>query len=299
MKTLVSACIIGFLFSTTSIFASELTEDYFDIASEYATYGKYSDAMVYVDKILQLEPNNSDAKELKNTLIRVTNSNAKSYLTSFDKNYQQAENYKNQGNKSKQISQLASATSDYWSMFTLANIYKNNSDFKNAVTYYQKASTIKPEFAQSYLGLAQSYYGLGDFKNAVNYIDKYLSYNQKSDIALALRALANMEMNYLVEAQDDIKKALDIEENISYLLIDAKIAYYRGNYDDAREKLNLLLRNVQTSEVYKYIGLCDYAQNDLPSALLNIDKAIILSDDDKDLNLKYNEIKSKLDKQQQ
>ena len=299
MKKLVSACIIGFLFSTTSIFASELTEDYFDIASEYSTYGKYSDAMVYVDKILQLEPNNSDAKELKNTLIRVTNSNAKSYLTSFDKNYQQAENYKNQGNKSKQISQLASATSDYWSMFTLANIYKNNSDFKNAVTYYQKASTIKPEFAQSYLGLAQSYYGLGDFKNAVNYIDKYLSYNQKSDIALALRALANMEMNYLIEAQDDIKKALDIEENISYLLIDAKIAYYRGNYDDAREKLNLLSRNVQTSEVYKYIGLCDYAQNDLPSALLNIDKAIILSDDDNDLNLKYNEIKSELDKQQQ
>ena len=299
MKKLVSACIIGFLFSTTSIFASELTEDYFDIASEYATYGKYSDAMGYVDKILQVEPNNSDAKELKNTLIRVTNSNAKSYLTSFDKNYQQAENYKNQGNKSKQISQLASATSDYWSMFTLANIYKNNSDFKNAVTYYQKAISLKPAFAQSYLGLAQSYYGLGDFKNAVNYIDKYLSYNQKSDIALALRALANMEMNYLVEAQDDIKKALDIEENISYLLIDAKIAYYRGNYDDAREKLNLLSRNVQTSEVYKYIGLCDYAQNDLPSALLNIDKAIILSDDDKDLNLKYNEIKSELDKQQQ
>lgn len=299
MKKLILTCLIYFAFSSISVFASELTEDYFDIASEYATYGKYSDATVYVDKILQLEPNNPDAKELKNALVRVMNPNAKSYLTSFDKNFQQAENYKKQGNKSKQISQLASATSDYWSMFAFANIYRNNSDFKNAITYYQKAITLKPAFAQSYLGLAQSYYGLGDFKNAVNYIDKYLSYNQKSDIALALRALANMEMNYLVEAQDDIKKALDIEENISYLLIDAKIAYYRGNYDDAREKLNLLSRNVQTSEVYKYIGLCDYAQNDLPSALLNIDKAIILSDDDKDLNLKYNEIKSELDKQQQ
>lgn len=299
MKKLILTCLIYFAFSSISVFASELTEDYFDIASEYATYGKYSDATVYVDKILQLEPNNPDAKELKNALVRVMNPNAKSYLTSFDKNYQQAENYKNQGNKSKQISQLASATSDYWSMFTLANIYKNNSDFKNAITYYQKAITLKPAFAQSYLGLAQSYYGLDDFKNAVNYVDKYLSYNPKSDIAYALRAQADMEMNYLVEAQDDIKKALDIEENISYLLIDAKIAYYRGNYDDAREKLNLLSRNVQTSEVYKYIGLCDYAQNDLPSALLNIDKAIILSDDDKDLNLKYNEIKSELDKQQQ
>ena len=299
MKKLILTCLICFAFSSISVLASELTEDYFDIASEYATYGKYSDATVYVDKLLQLEPNNLDAKELKNTLVRVTNANAKSYLTSFDKNYQQAENYKKQGNKTKQISQLASATSDYWSMFALANIYRDNSDFKNAIAYYQKAIALKPAFAQSYLGLAQSYYDLGDFKNAVNYADKYLSYNQKSDIAYALRAQANMEMNYLIEAQDDIKKALDIEENISYLLIDAKIAYYRGNYDDARDKLNLLSRNVQTSEVYKYIGLCDYAQNDLSNALLNIDKAIILSDDDKDLNLKYNEIKSELDKQQQ
>lgn len=299
MKKLILTCLICFAFSSISVLASELTEDYFDIASEYATYGKYSDATVYVDKLLQLEPNNLDAKELKNTLVRVTNANAKSYLTSFDKNYQQAENYKKQGNKTKQISQLASATSDYWSMFALANIYRDNSDFKNAIEYYQKAIALKPAFAQSYLGLAQSYYDLGDFKNAVNYADKYLSYNQKSDIAYALRAQANMEMNYLIEAQDDIKKALDIEENISYLLIDAKIAYYRGNYDDARDKLNLLSRNVQTSEVYKYIGLCDYAQNDLSNALLNIDKAIILSDDDKDLNLKYNEIKSELDKQQQ
>ncbi len=299
MKKLILTCLICFAFSSISVLASELTEDYFDIASEYATYGKYSDATVYVDKLLQLEPNNLDAKELKNTLVRVTNANAKSYLTSFDKNYQQAENYKKQGNKTKQISQLASATSDYWSMFALANIYRDNSDFKNAIAYYQKAIALKPAFAQSYLGLAQSYYDLGDFKNAINYADKYLSYNQKSDIAYALRAQANMEMNYLIEAQDDIKKALDIEENISYLLIDAKIAYYRGNYDDARDKLNLLSRNVQTSEVYKYIGLCDYAQNDLSNALLNIDKAIILSDDDKDLNLKYNEIKSELDKQQQ
>ena len=88
MKKLILTCLIYFAFSSISVFASELTEDYFDIASEYATYGKYSDATVYVDKILQLEPNNPDAKELKNTLIRVTNSNAKSYLTSFDKNYQ-------------------------------------------------------------------------------------------------------------------------------------------------------------------------------------------------------------------
>ena len=47
------------------------------------------------------------------------------------------------------------------------------------------------------------------------------------------------------------------------------------------------------------LGLCDYDQNNLTSALLNIDKAIILSDDDKELNSTYNDIKATLDKQQQ
>ena len=104
-----------------------------------------------------------------------------------------------------------------------------------------------------------------------------------------------MNLNYLIEAQDDIKKALAIDENISYLLIEAKILYYKGNYDLAREKFNLLSRNVQTSEVYKYLGLCDYAESDYPNAMLNLDKAIILSDEDKSLISTYNDIKKKLE----
>lgn len=79
--------------------------------------------------------------------------------------------------------------------------------------------------------------------------------------------------------------------------MEAKILYHKGSYNDARDKFNLLSRNVQTSEVYKYLGLCDYALNNYASALLNLDKAIILSDDDKTLNSTYNEIKTKLDNQ--
>ena len=45
------------------------------------------------------------------------------------------------------------------------------------------------------------------------------------------------------------------------------------------------------------MGLCDIAKQDYMSALMNIDKAIILSDDDKTLNSTYNDIKSILDKQ--
>ena len=296
MKRFIFLCLI---FPCLAVCANEVTEDYFDIASDYATYGKYSDAMIYVDKILQIEPNNADAKDLKNTLIRVTNPNAKSYLTYNDKTIQQAQQYKKQGERNKQISTLASATNDFWSIFLLAQYYRDNGDYNNAISYFQKATNLKPDYSQNYLGLAQCYSEMGDYKNAVNNLNKYIGYNQNSDIAYALRANANLNLNSLSEAEDDIKRALEIEENISYLLIEAKILYYKGNYDDAREKLNLLSRNIQTSEVYKYLGLCDYAQNNLTSALLNIDKAIILSDDDKELNSTYNDIKATLDKQQQ
>ena len=43
------------------------------------------------------------------------------------------------------------------------------------------------------------------------------------------------------------------------------------------------------------MGLCDYAQNDYKNAFLNFDKAIILSDDDKELNSTYNNLKKMLD----
>ena len=103
MKKFVLLCLI---FPCLCACASELTEDYFDISADYATYGKYSDAMIYVDKILQIEPNNSDAKDLKNTLIRVTNGNAKSYLTYNDKTIHNAQQFKMLGDKSGQISKI-------------------------------------------------------------------------------------------------------------------------------------------------------------------------------------------------
>lgn len=275
--------------------ANELTEDYLDIATNYCTYGKYEDAIVYIDKILQIEPNNIEAKELKNTLLRIQNPEIQSYLTSTNQNLSKAVSFKKSGDRKKQLDTLSSMPNDFWANYFLAEYYRNN-DLEKSIFYYQKAIELKSNYSHSYLGLGKAYLDNRQFQNAVDALNKYLSYNKNSDIAYALRAECYMNMNYLSEAYDDIKKALKIEENISYLLIEAKILYYKGNYDDAREKLNLLSRNVQTSEVYKLIGLCDYAQKDYKSALLNLDKAIILSDDDKTLNSTYNNIKQMLDK---
>ena len=273
--------------------ANEMTEDYMDIATNYCTYGKYKDAISYIEKILLIEPDNAEAKELKNTLLRITNPNIKSYLASTNQNINQAIAKKMSGDKNGQLAALE-GTNDFWSNYFLAEYYRDNNNPLNAINYYQKAIELKPNYSQSYLGLGKAYLDSKDYLKAIDTFNKYLSYNKNSDIAYALKSEANLNMNYIIEAEEDITKALNIEENISYLLIKAKILYYKGDYDNARELLQLLSRNVQTAEVYKFIGMCDYAQNDYKNALLNFNKAIILSDDDNQLNSTYNNLKNML-----
>lgn len=289
------ALLLFLMFLCIPVSANELTEDYLDIATNYCTYGKYEDAIVYINKILQIEPNNTEAKELKNTLLRIQNPEIQSYLTSVNQTLSKAFSFKKSGDRKKQLDTLSSMPNDFWANYFLAEYYREN-DLDKSIFYYQKAIELKPNYSQSYLGLGKAYLDNKQFQNAADALNKYLTYNKNSDIAYALRADCYMNMNYLSDAYEDIKKALKIEENISYLLIEAKILYYKGDYDDAREKLNFLSRNVQTSEVYKLIGLCDYAQKDYKNALLNLDKAIILSDDDKTLNSTYNDIKQILEK---
>ena len=294
MKKFVLLCLI---LPSIAVSANEITEDYFDIASNYAAYGQYKEAMTYIDKILEIEPSNSEAQDIKAILTRITNPVNKSYLTTTDKTIREAQNFKKQGEKSKQIETLSNTSNDFWAMYSLAELYRDNNEFQNAVSFYKKASALKPDFSQSYLGLAIAYKNMKDYNNALNALNKYLTYNRESDIAYAMRAETNMHLNNLPQAEKDIIQALGIEENISYLLTEAKILYAKGDYEEAKRKFELLSKNIQTSEVYKYLGLCDYSLNNLASALLNIDKAIILSNDTKELDDKYNEIKTILDKQ--
>lgn len=293
MKKFILLCLI---FPCLTVCANEVVEDYLDIAASYCIHGQYTDAADYVNKILKLEPNNTEAIELKSTLTRIMNPAAQSYLSSNNLNIKQAFAAKKNGNKQAEFNALNAITDNFWGSYLLAQSYLDSNDFLQATVYFQKAAMLKPNFSQCYLGLAKSYISQRDYRNAITNIDKYLSYNRNSDIAYALRAEANLNLNLISEALSDIKKALNIENNLSYMFTEAKILYYKGDYDEAREKLNILSKNIQTSEVYKYLGLCDYAQSDYPNALLNLDKAIILSDEDKSIEATYNDIKSMLDK---
>ena len=297
MKKFLLLCLI-FPLTLCSISASEITEDYFDIASNYCIEGNYNEALSYLNKILAIEPANSKAKELKNSVIRVMSPTTSSYISAHNIQIKQAFSFKKQGNKSKELSSLINSANsgNVWGCYYLAEYYRENKNYVNALSYYQKTLSIKNDFSQSYLGMAQTYYDNNNFNSAVINLNKYIQSNPRSDTAYALKAMSNLNLNNTSAALSDINIAITLNDDLSYRLIEAKILYKQGNYTLAKEKLEKLSKNIKTSEVYKLMGLCDYNTGNYTNALLNLDKAIILSDEDKTLNSRYNEIKEKLEK---
>ena len=278
------------------VFASELTEDYVDMSMGYAIGGDYREALKYIYKILQIEPGNPQAKQLKETLEMLSHPTTKSFLHLTNPQLRQVLDAKAVGDRAKEYSMLKSAvnltSNNFWANYFLAEMYREDRDYKNAIDYYNRTLQIKSNFVQCYLGIAISQYESGNYPATISVLNEYLKHNPQSDFAYALRAKANMERALYYDAENDINKALSMNDDINYRFIEGKILYQRGHFAKARRKLETLTKEFQTAELYKYIGLCDYAAKDYPSALLNLEKAIILSDEDRALNAKYNEVRA-------
>jgi tetratricopeptide (TPR) repeat protein len=119
----------------------------------------------------------------------------------------------------------------------------------------------------------------------------------QDDLAYALKSRAEFATGMLTQAKTDNLKAIEINDCPEYQFDRAKILYKEGLYREAKEIFKNLLSQNQTSKIYEYMGLCDIAVEDYKSALMNFDKAILLSNNDEYLEMKYNEIKQILEQQ--
>lgn len=295
MKRIILMFLIG-LMLTAPAKASEVAEDYLDIASSYVVSGNYAVALDYLNKILMLEPNNRDIISLRNGLRRFQSGNSTSYATSNNPKLQQAENFKKNGDKSKEFESLTSAASGggYWGNMFLGGFYKNSGEYAKAVPYYKKALESAQKSSEPLLMLGTCYFHMKNYNEALPILTQFIAYNQQESYAYAMRARLFSDMGRFNDAETDIVTAIALEDNLEYRYLEGEILYRRGNYKKAQSSLSKIASQIQTSDIYKYIGLSYYAMGDLSNALINLDKAIILSNDDKTLVSKYNEIKSKI-----
>ena len=289
MKKVLLAALLSLLIFCP-VFANEMTEDYFDIATNYVVQGNYREALNYLDKILMVEPNNKSVQDLRNGLRQIIQGNNKSFILSKSSAVKQSIDAKKAGNKQDELNALLSGN-DYWANYFLGEYYKENKDYTQAIEYFVKSINAKTNFVQCYLEIAVCYYEKGNYAQAVTYLNQYLKINPNDDFAYSLRARCNANMGNNDAALNDILTAMAFENNPEYRLLEGKILYNMRRYEQVIDKLEGLSSEIQIAEVYKYLGLAQAETGNKTDAILNLEKAIIFSDDDKLVNQKYNELK--------
>ncbi|MEE3349854.1 MAG: hypothetical protein VZR09_07425 [Candidatus Gastranaerophilaceae bacterium] len=270
---------------------SEMIEDYMDIVSNDCILGDYADAVKYLDKVMQLDPQNKEFKELKDLLYQLGTQNQKSFITGYNADLDRAMAYKRLGDSLNQGTVLKEAAKkgNFWVYNALGDYFRDNKEYKSAVEAYFTAYQLEPSFTQALLSIAACYLELGEYELVNEPVRRFLYFNQQSDLAYALRAKAYLALHQLNDAETEIVTALALKDDIEYQFIHGMILYRKGNYNKAIQVLNKVAEEVQTAEVFKYLGLSYLGKKEYSNAMLNLDKAIILSDDDKELKQKYNE----------
>lgn len=297
-KLLLSILLIAAVSCYVPVFANEIEEDYLDMAANYCVIGDYNSAMEYLDKILTINPDNQQVIDLKKGLAHVIAQDKKTFVTSVNPLIKQAQEYKRVGDEQMELSTLneaASSQNAYLAYYYLGNFYRDKNDYMKALDAFNSALSARADFAQAYLSTAITLYDVGRYDAVINPIDKYLTFVPNDDLAYAVKSRAEFELGMLEESKADNEKAIEINNCPEYQFDKAKILYKSGDYEGAKNIFTELLPDIQTSKIYEYMCYCDYAMQDYMSALMNIDKAIILSDDDEFLQNKYNEIKGILE----
>jgi len=303
MKMLFISFIISFcvLISQPAFANNELVEDYLDIATSYAVSGNYTQALDYLDKILVLEPQNRHVAGLKNTLRQMQSGAVTSPMITSNKKLLQAQNAKKNGDKTGEQQALTSAAADggYWANMFAGDFYREAKQYQKAINYYQQAANSSMNSSSPLLYTGICYFEMKDYNSAYPILTRFIAYNQQESYAYAMRARVLTELGRFNDAETDIVTALALEDTIEYRYLEGLILFKRGNYKKAQETLGKIAHEIQTSDVYKFLGMSYYATGDLKNALINLDKAILLAGNDIELKNQYNQIKSKLTNQVQ
>ena len=273
-------------------------DDYIDMAASYCISGDYKTAMSYLDKLLRINPENKRVLDLKKGLTHIMSGDKKSYVSAVNSSIKQAQEYKRMGNEQMEYRSLFEGTqgeNSYLAYYFLGNFFRDRNNYEQAIDAYNNAVSAKPGFAQGYLALALTQFDMGRYNSAINPVDKYLTYNPNDDLAYALKSRIEFQLGMLPQAKADNDKAIEINDCPEYQFDRAKILFKNGQYKDAKDLFTKVLPQIQTSKIYEYMGYCDLELGDYMSALNNIDKALILSNDDEYLENKYNEIKQLLE----
>lgn len=257
----------GLLWTNVSV-ASELTDDYFDIANNYYCSNNYAKALEYLDLILAIDSCDMRAKSLRDkisppplspveeaktaevtaqvlsttqspettTIVEVPKVDTETI--SFDSNY-----YNSKG-KEFYLKKEYNTAKDYFckavnlnkrnaqAYNNLAMTYWLENDTRSAIKYFKKANRISPFFTQPLVNLALLYKNLGNEKKELYYLKKAIFYNGNDYLAYYWLGDYYRNCSNYPKAIENYKEVIKINPKFSQAYLSLAMSFFETEQFD-------------------------------------------------------------------
>lgn len=252
-----------------TVWASELTDDYFDIATNYYNSNNYAKSLEYLDLIIVIEPNNQNAKALRDkisppALDKTDDSKATAAILNQAKTPEAVVIVETpQINLEKVV-----YDSDYYN--SKGQEFYNKRDFDSAIQYFHKSIVVNKKNAQAYNNLGMAYWCVGNTEAAIKYFKLAYCWNKKYtqplvNLSNLYKQLGNSKMQVYY-----LQKAICIN-NSDYLAYYYLGDYYKEHFDyqKAIENYKESVRiNQKFPQVYLGLAICFFETQEFNYSIL-------------------------------
>lgn len=163
-------------------------------------------------------------------------------------------------------SAASSNTEEKANAYYMLSIIEENQD--DALTYSKKATKLSPANAQFLVQYGTLLYKGKSYAEAVAALTRAIETSPASDKTFSLRGIANRETGDLVQAINDLNKAIDLNSGAAIHYLRRGVLYYKLNKND--EALNDFetasrkgVSDQQRGEILYYTGNILLRKNDL------------------------------------
>lgn len=136
----------------------------------------------------------------------------------------------------------------------LGIVYYERKNYDEAISSFLKAINISSKMTYLYFYIANCYYKQGRFKKSLDYYEKTIEYYPMHIEALINCTVNLLNMNEIKEALRKIRTAYQINrESEKILLVYALTEFKSGLYNDAIEKIDMLLSKYSKNTEAKFL----------------------------------------------
>lgn len=276
--------------------ASELTDDYLDIANNYITSNNCDKALEYLDLILVIEPENLAAKTLKDKISPPPEESAKPVIVQVqpetvmpEKIAYNSDYYNTKGLEFYRKKEFDTAIEYFYKSINLnkknAQAYNNLAMsywFKNntyaAIRYFKKSNFIKKTYTQPLVNLAMLYKQSGDTKSQFYYLTKATKYNPNDYLAYYNLGDYYRNAEKYPEAINNYKEVVKINPKFAQVYLSLAISFFEiEEFNYTRIALGQYLTFCPDSDfAFFLMARADLAMSGYSQAKADIEKAIAI-----------------------